>query len=64
MYKVFRLKNVLMYTGCIFVIKASFAPIDTLAGLKLLEAGLSKDSIVTLSALLIPLQVSIVKAMC
>ena len=39
-------------------IQASFSPLDSLTGLKLLEAGLTKDSLVTLSALLIPLQVN------
>ncbi|KAL5252420.1 hypothetical protein ACHWQZ_G015256 [Mnemiopsis leidyi] len=57
MMKIIRLKSVLVYIGCIFVIKASFAPLDSLTGLKLMEAGLSKDNLVTLSALLIPLQV-------
>lgn len=57
MMKIIKLKSVLIYIGCIFVIKTSFAPLDSLTGLKLLEAGLTKDSLVTLSALLIPLQI-------
>lgn len=59
MMKILQLKNVMTYAGCIFVIKASFAPLDKLTGLKLLEAGLDKDLLVTLSALLIPLQIAL-----